>query len=171
MKTDNGNSRDRVGDPAMRTLLDGVDVLVVDDSPDELAMIELVLGQYGASVRSAATVDEALDAVRSERPSVLVSDIALGLGRDGYDLVRELRGWPSERGGDTPAVAVTGWCRACDATAAIDSGFQVHLSKPVSLETLVAVIANLAQVRGPAEDAVRPEGDALTRIVWAEDRQ
>jgi CheY-like chemotaxis protein len=151
--------------------LEGVDVLVVDDSPDELELFALILPQWGASVRTMTSADEALAAVRASRPSVLVSDIALGPGRDGYQLIRELRSWPAELGGDLPAVAVTGWCRACDSAAAIDAGFQVHLSKPVPIETLVAVIASLARAQGAAPDVAKPAGDKMTRVVWAEERR
>lgn len=126
--------------------LDGVHVVVVDDSTDEREMLTFIFEKLGATVTTAPSADEALSAIRAVRADVLVSDIGLA-DRDGYSLVRELRTWPSADGGETPAVALTGWCGEGYRTAAIDAGFQAHLAKPVPVDTLVAVVAALAHRR------------------------
>ena len=49
--------------------------------------------------------------------------------------------------GDTPAIALTAYARDVDERAALDSGYQVHLAKPVELSTLTAAVASLGRVR------------------------
>lgn len=127
-----------------RTLA-GVHVLVVDNDADEREMLAFVFNMHGARVTAVGSAAEALAAARNGRPDVLVSDVLLP-ERDGYSLVRELRTWPPPEGGRIPAVAVTGCCQEGDRTEAIDAGFQVHLGKPVPLETLLEVVAKLARV-------------------------
>ena len=121
--------------------LEGISVVVVDDAPDELEMMRYVFELYGASVKTAESADEALHAICEEEPDVLVSDVSLA-DRDGYSLVRELRRSASH---DIPAVAVTGWDGERERAASIAAGFQVHLTKPVAVSTLVGVVASLAR--------------------------
>jgi CheY-like chemotaxis protein len=64
---------------------------------------------------------------------------------DGYSLVRALRALPRERGGETPAVALTAFARSEDRRRAMLSGFDMHVSKPVEPGELVAVVARLAR--------------------------
>jgi CheY-like chemotaxis protein len=68
--------------------------------------------------------------------------------QDGYALIRRVRGLPSERGGDVPAIALTAYARREDATKAEASGFQMHVPKPVALEDLVDAIRTLARLKG-----------------------
>jgi len=122
--------------------LKGVSVLVVEDMDDTRALILRVLGDAGAEVREAASVQEALQAVASQAPDVLVSDI--GMPRtDGYQLIRDLRsrGYSAE---NLPAVALTAFSRTEDRSDALDAGYQLHLTKPVNAEVLIAAVINLA---------------------------
>lgn len=134
-----------------RTLLDGLNVLVVDDEADVREALSGLLERHGARVRGAAAVDDALEAFRTEVPDVLVSDIGMP-GQDGYELVRRLRLLPAEGGGNVPALAVSAYARDEDRRKAVLAGFQVHLSKPVPPAELVAHVARLAG-RAPATDA------------------
>lgn len=148
-------------DPTM--WLAGVHVLVADDCEAECEMLVHTLSLYGATVTATTSVRSALATVRAERPDVLVSDITFEDG-DGYSLARELRAMPPTDGGQTPAVAVTGWATEADRAAAIDAGFHVHLAKPVPLETLVAVIATLAR-HGRASAVLGTDDDSANRFV------
>lgn len=65
------------------------DVLIVDDDPAVLALLELLVGQSGHDVRSAATAEDALLASAEQRPDLLLLDISLP-GRDGDELVELL---------------------------------------------------------------------------------
>src|SRR2546425_7517937 len=88
--------------------LDGVRVLVVDDALDVQEVVTEVLSQDGARVTTVGSAEEALAALQSERPDVLVSDLAMP-GKGGYWLIGQVRALPPERGGVTPAVALTSW--------------------------------------------------------------
>jgi CheY-like chemotaxis protein len=63
---------------------------------------------------------------------------------DGYMLIRALRALPRDRGGQTPAVALTGLSTDEDRVRALRAGFQYHVPKPVDARTLVGVVAGLA---------------------------
>jgi signal transduction histidine kinase/ActR/RegA family two-component response regulator len=148
-----------VGRPAPPATLDGVRVLVVDDEPDTLEALGTALAGYGALVRTALSTREALDALDRGAVDVLVADIAMP-GEDGYALLRELRGRPPDRGGRTPAAALTAYARPVDAERAMAAGFQVHLAKPVEPSDLAAVVARLSGggVRPPAGTDRGPSG-------------
>lgn len=123
--------------------LSEVKVLVVDDEPDARTLLKRVLSQYGAEVQTAATAQEGLAMVTAFRPDVLVSDIGMPI-RDGYQFIRDVRKLPSDEGGRTPAVALTAFARSEDRTRAMIAGFQVHISKPIEPQELVATVGSLA---------------------------
>ena len=77
-------------------------------------------------------------------PDVLISDIGMP-GLDGYAMMRELRTLPREKGGETPAVALTAFARSEDRRRAMLAGFDMHVSKPVEPGELVAVVARMAR--------------------------
>jgi CheY-like chemotaxis protein len=99
-------------------------------------------------VTTAASAAEAFDRLLAQRPHVLVSDIGMP-SEDGYALIQRIRRLPADRGGITPAIALTAYARDDDRTRAIQAGFQKHLSKPVEPPELVAVIAALAAATKP----------------------
>jgi CheY-like chemotaxis protein len=65
---------------------------------------------------------------------------------------RRVRALDRERGGDVPAVALTGYAQAEDRTRALAAGFQMHVPKPVDPRELVTVIASLAGRIGARPD-------------------
>ena len=129
----------------VRPDLAGVTVVAVDDEPDGVAMVRRLLADCGAIVRTASSAAEALALVRADPPAVLVSDIGMP-GQDGYALIRQVRGLPAGQGGRVPAVAMTAYARPADRMAALDAGFQMHLSKPVEPAELIAAVAALTRL-------------------------
>jgi len=123
-------------------ILQGLRVQVVDDEPDARELLSIVLKQRGAEVRSSATAGEALKMVKQWKPDVLVSDIGMP-GEDGYDLIRRVRRLKSAAR-LIPALALTGYARPQDAARALESGYHMHLPKPVAPGDLVAAVASLA---------------------------
>ena len=95
----------------------------------------------------AASAVEGLECVTARRPDVIVSDIGMP-ERDGYQFVRQVRDLGSMRGGKTPAIALTAFARSEDRTRAMLAGYQVHMSKPIEPQELVATISSLAANRG-----------------------
>ncbi len=123
--------------------LAGVRVVAVDDDADARKLLETVLTRCHAQVTMTKTAAEALEAVRRERPDVLLSDVEMA-GEDGYGLIAKVRALPPEEGGNTPAAALTAYARVEDRTRALRAGFQMHVPKPVEPAELVAVVLNLA---------------------------
>ncbi len=120
----------------------GVKVLIVDDEPDARALLKRLLEDCGAVVTVAASAEEAMRKLQAERPDVIASDIGMP-GEDGYALIRRIRALGPERGGDTPALALTAYARADDRVKAVMAGFQHHISKPVEPAVLIAMVASL----------------------------
>jgi PAS domain S-box-containing protein len=123
--------------------LHGLRVLAVDDEADTREMIRAVLEHCKMEVITAASASEALEVVAKSRPDVLISDLGMP-GEDGYALIAKVRALPAERGGHIPAAALTAYVRAEDRVKVLRSGFQLHVSKPLEPNELVAVVANLA---------------------------
>ena len=103
----------------------------------------MALTRHGAEVTAVSSAEEALGAVEGSRPDVLVSDIGMP-DADGYELVRRVRALPPERGGQVPAVALTGYARDEDRSRALSEGYQAHVAKPVDPEELVKAVSSVA---------------------------
>ncbi len=118
-------------------LLAGKSVLVVDDDEDALELISTTLRQAGASVVSASSMIEALEAMRATAHHALVSDIAMP-GGTGYELIREVRLLPQHA--RVPAIALTAYGRPEDRERALAAGFSYHITKPVDPQHLVHAV-------------------------------
>lgn len=116
----------------------------MDDEPDTLEFLRVVLQKSGAEVVTATSVDDAFLELERFRPDLVVSDIGMP-GRDGYDLIRTLRALPEERGGRLPAVALTAYARSEDETRTLSEGFQAHISKPFEPSELVRAADTLCR--------------------------
>lgn len=127
------------------SILGELRVLVIDDNIDTLELVAVILEQYATEVITAASATEAMQVIAQSKPDVLVSDIAMP-GVDGYSLIRQVRTLSSEQGGMIPAVALTAYASEEQRTLALESGFQMHVSKPVDPAELVAVVVKLAQI-------------------------
>src|SRR4029077_9188817 len=135
----------QVDGEATKSDLSGIKVLVVDDEEDSLGIVKRVLERNGAKVGVAGSMQEALDKFCSFSPDVVLSDIGMP-EHDGYELVGRLRALPGGR--IVPAVALTALARTEDRTRALRAGFQMHVAKPVDFAELIAVVHNLALLRG-----------------------
>ena len=123
--------------------LDGVSVLIVEDHELVREVISRLLVEFGAAVTAAGGVAEALEALERERPDVVLSDIDMA-DEDGYALIRRLRALPPDRGGQTPAVGLTGLITAEDRARVLRAGFQYYVATPVDARTLVSIVTALA---------------------------
>src|SRR5881296_3586096 len=123
--------------------LGGVSVLVVDDYGPVRAVVAAMLEHCGATVTAVGSAAEAFEALKRERPDVLVSDLAMP-GKGGYWLIGQVRALPPERGGATPAAALTGFTGPEHRASILRAGFQYHVAKPVSMQELLGVVAILA---------------------------
>jgi CheY-like chemotaxis protein len=138
-KVEERSATDEATDVLASLPLVGVQILVVDDEADTRDYLSFVLEQAGATVTVAASADEALQALASSNPDVLVSDIGMP-DIDGYMLVRQLHALRTKLGARVPAVALTAYASEIDRQQALAAGFVQHLSKPVKPEELVKAI-------------------------------
>jgi CheY-like chemotaxis protein len=121
--------------------LRGIRVLVVDDDADNCEVLAAMLEHCGAHVVTAQSAAEALSAFEIQVPHVLVSDIGLP-GEDGFALLRRVRALAPSRGGNVPAIALTGYSHfeRVDDDA---HGFQAQLTKPIDGDQMLAVISRV----------------------------
>ncbi len=124
--------------------LDGLNILVVDDEPDTRELLKQGLEYCGAKVRVAGSASEAVDALVESVPDILISDVGMP-GIDGYDLIRQIRDLPRDRGGKVAAIALTAYTRTEDRLQALRAGYDMHVPKPVELAELVAVAVSVAR--------------------------
>jgi len=117
--------------------LDGVRVLVVDDSRDTADMLAHAFSFVGASPATAESGAEALMLAAAHTFDVVLSDLSMPI-MDGFELLRRLRALPACA--HIPVVALTGVARADDLERARREGFAAQLTKPIDLETLIGVV-------------------------------
>jgi signal transduction histidine kinase len=119
--------------------LQGLTILVVDDEPDARRLLQRVLEECSANVVTAESSADALAALRRIAPDVIVSDIGMP-EQDGCEFLRLAR----VQGVKAPAVALTAFARVEDRLRSLRAGFQMHLSKPVEANELIAAVASTA---------------------------
>ena len=129
---------------AVPQLLSGVNVLLVDDDCDTLNVMATALAGRQANVTAVSSAGEAIQAIKQQRPDVLVSDIAMP-DEDGYGLIQKVRLLENGETQSIPAVAITAYAKEEDRKRALSSGFQIYLAKPVELTELVKVVARAAR--------------------------
>jgi signal transduction histidine kinase/ActR/RegA family two-component response regulator len=126
--------------------LHGLYVLVVDDEVDGRAFVETALTGHGAEVKGVSSAEEAIAALEAggpRLPDAIVCDIEMP-GRDGLDLIRQIRALPAAKG-RIPATALTAHVRPEDRVRSLVAGFQAHLGKPIDPLELASVVESLAR--------------------------
>ncbi len=123
--------------------LEGLRVLLVDDEPEAREIISTVIGRTGAEVKACISAGEALIKLTEWRPDVILSDIAMP-EEDGYSFINKVRSLPREKGGETPAAALSAYARDEDRRQALAAGYQMHIAKPIGASQLVTMVAKLA---------------------------
>lgn len=122
----------------------GMQVLVVDDEADNLALVQFILEQAGATVVASISAVDALEQIKQVRPDVLVADIGMP-EIDGYALLQRVRDWaaiPAPEGSRFMpiAIALTAYASDVDQQKILKAGFQRHLAKPINPEVLIEAI-------------------------------
>jgi signal transduction histidine kinase/CheY-like chemotaxis protein len=134
-------------EPSRPASLAGAQVLVVEDDPDTLEVLQSALRVAGARPLPAGSVAEALHVVADGHVlDAIVSDIAMP-GQDGYTLMTLLK---DRLGAGMPnaTVALTAYAGTADRQRALDAGFREHLAKPVDPSVLLQTLEDL--IAGPA---------------------
>lgn len=126
-------------------------ILVADDEPDTLDLLEITLGRAGYRVLKAHNGKEALELARREQPDLLLLDVMMPQ-MSGLDVLKTLRA----EGAAPPVIVFSARGRADDLAAGIEAGAIQYLVKPTSRERLLeAVRAALAEI------AARPDNPTV----------
>jgi PAS domain S-box-containing protein len=124
--------------------LQGISVLAVDDEEDSLGFLKTVLETAGAKVTLVSSARGALERIADVRPHALLVDLGMP-DIDGFELIGLIRSSDNPAVSRVPAAALTAFARAEDRTRALQSGFEMHLAKPVDPAELVASVATLVR--------------------------
>ena len=128
-------------------------VLIVDDNPVNLKLASDVLACEGFTVCGAANADEAMLAIRSRLPDLVLMDVALP-GMDGLTLTRLLRSDPATH--DLRIVALTAFAMKGDARRTIEAGCDGYISKPIDTRTFARQVAQWLPPQAAAPSSGRP---------------
>jgi PAS domain S-box-containing protein len=120
--------------------LEGIRILAVDDEEDMRTLLTFILQQAGATVTIVETANEALATLKTMKPDILLTDIAMP-EVDGYGLLRQVRSLEPDEGGQIPAIAITAYAGELNQQRVLAAGFQHYISKPVDPNGLVQEIA------------------------------
>ena len=119
-------------------------VLVVDDQPDTADGVALLIETFGHKAQAFYDGATALAVLDAETPDLMFIDIGMP-GMTGYELARQIRHRPALA--QVRLVALTGYGRDEDRARAIEAGFDLHLTKPVTDATLHSILSDFAPAK------------------------
>ena len=143
-------------------------ILVVDDDADQRQLLADFLGSLGYPIRQAATAEEALETIERQPPAMALFDVRLP-GMSGIDALAEIRRLAPE----LPVLLITAFADLRQAVAAMKSGADDYLAKPVDLDELETAVADALGRRAMQREAAVPtlptnfvcESAAMRRVV------
>jgi len=122
-------------------------ILIADDDPQILRALRITLTAQGYDVVTATSGPQAITQAIDHRPEVLMIDLGMP-GLDGVDVIHAVRGWSQ-----APILVVSGRTGAVDKVEALDAGADDYVTKPFSIEELLARIRALTRRVGSGVDA------------------
>jgi len=132
-------------------------ILVVDDEPRVVRLVSEVLKSVDYQVIAAASGESAIEMVALEQPDLVLLDILLPRGPDGYEICRRIREFS-----EVPVIMLTAKAQESDVLRGFDVGADDYLTKPFSAKELVA------RVRAVLRRAQRPEEAVTTTLTCGE---
>ena len=124
-------------------------ILIVEDSPQSMRLLEMVLGAKGYTLLKATDGEEALDMAMREQPDLVIMDVQIPK-LSGLEVTRKLRETPAFS--HTPIIGITAYAMKGDRERVIESGCDAYLSKPISTRELPEVIAQMLLQRRKDKD-------------------
>ena len=112
-------------------------VLVIEDNSDFVYLLCFALSQMGHEVESANNGTGGILKAREMKPDIVFCDIGLP-GASGFEVARAIRKDPSLK--DVYMIALTGYAGLCEMGLVLESGFNLHMPKPVSINDLMKII-------------------------------
>lgn len=122
-------------------ILEGLQVLAVDNHEDSCDLLRFALELYQMQVQTARSVRQSLVAVMQSQPDIVITELVLPQ-EDGYALLRQVRQLEPVRGGKALAIAVTADMTQSEPQA-LAAGFAKLLYKPIDITALVTLLAEL----------------------------
>ena len=119
-------------------------ILVVDDNPDTMKLMQELLATRGYEVIAVGGADAAEEEIRAHPPDVILSDVIMP-GKSGYELCRDLKDDPATR--LIPFVLITGLSDREDKLKGIEMGADDFLNKPIFSEELFARVKSLLKLK------------------------
>jgi adenylate cyclase len=119
-------------------------ILVVDDSPANVEILQMRLQAQGYEIKTAADGEEALAAVREHRPDLILLDVMMPK-LDGIEVCRRLRADPAVP--FVPIILVTAKSDTKDVVAGLDAGGDEYLTKPVDQAALVGRVKSMLRIK------------------------
>ena len=126
-------------------------ILLVEDNPINRRLADFLLRSQGYRVREAATAQEALEILETDRPNLILMDIQLP-DVDGLEVTKQLKENPATQ--DIPVVAVTSYAMKGDREKALAAGCSGFITKPIDKTTFMDEIATYVGNKGQAPGAV-----------------
>jgi CheY-like chemotaxis protein len=124
--------------------LANIGVLIVTDDEDRREMLAVALAQHGAAVVAAASIEDAMKAIKGRAPGVIIAS-ARGNDAD-MSLIRSLETIARGSGARIPAIAVTNDQDPQHKARLLAAGYHAHLTMPLSPSALVTAVLSLARV-------------------------
>lgn len=115
-------------------------IVVADDNVDTAHSLSLLLEALGHEARIAHNGVQALGIAVEFQPDAMIIDIGMP-GLDGHDLARRIRA--EDWGKELLLIAASGWGQDEDKQKSLEAGFNMHLVKPVELQTLEGLLATI----------------------------
>lgn len=115
-------------------------IMVVEDNPTNMKLVHMVLARGGYAVQEATGAEEAITAVRSDPPDLVLMDVQLP-GMDGFDATALLKADPATAA--IPVVALTAFAMRGDEEKILSAGFDGYLAKPVRYHELLDLVGRV----------------------------
>jgi DNA-binding response OmpR family regulator len=116
-------------------------ILVVDDQATIRRLVQISLKSTERQILQAESGEQAIDLARTERPDLIIMDIMMPGGMDGFEAVAALREQPETR--ECPVLILTAKDQKSERIRAVEMGVGDYLAKPFKLESLVHKVDNL----------------------------
>ena len=129
-------------------------ILVVDDEPKVVRLVTEVLRTVGYQVVAANSGESAVEMVALEQPHLVLLDVMLPRGPDGYEVCRTLREFS-----DVPVIMLTARAQEADVLRGFDAGADDYLTKPFSAKELVARVRAVLRRSEHPEEAITSSFD------------
>lgn len=122
------------------------DVIIVDDEPDNIGVIELVMEFHSATVRTAVTGQRCLALLEERLPTVILVDIQMP-DMSGFELLEKIH--QDKRCRNLPVIAVTAHAMAGDEERILAAGFNGYIAKPINTMTFIDDLKAIVDARKP----------------------